>query len=806
VPTIPTSTPLSPCDPNLKPLPHPQRSLRSKRSLNSNILQEDAKFQSLAKKPAVAPAATAATRPFLPSTVPTDDKGNRIISDAVATIVNIIPAGTNKTTTAISPNNNNATTQGIQEANHQSLQLGPLSLPFTAAAAAATPEPMQSLLLDQTTYDKVNGGGVISPIIKTTTTRSGRIATLILTSNTKKDRRSSRPIISSDPPISSPITDNNIDATKSYAEKTNNNNNSGTLKISQNTNLEHPTKSIKATPAYQSGGTFNRKYRGVTKHRVTGRYEAHFWDSSYVRPTATAKTVAPPKKGKKAKGGGRARGKQVYLGAYANGESAAKAYDRAALAYLGPIIAPTNFPVENYKVHLERIMGKDPQDVVTELRVGSMGFSRGKSLFKGVVQHHTRDDGDQVDHTWEARLGLGKEVLEQGPLSYICLGRFNTVEDAAIAYDRANVKYRGSKAVTNFGLSNYLDILEDPDSYLFAIVPSYTTLSNIPDDKDEEYICDAAGVQLDKEALQMRKKHNVSGVGGRKSVRKSRAKTTTINNDDDDDASAGTATDSKQQYQQQQGEAPWIIGGHALPEHFIAELLDFNPHLPTIQVPFKHLPPPTTTTINSNNNNEHIAIPVKYDAQGNLVLVHDPGNPLVLPGIGMITELGSLNSVVQQQQQQPQQQAKSIEGPALWDSNVFGSHRQTAGSLPSFHGLDIGTTATTTTVPATLRPLPQFGIGPSHHQDQALGTVFNDSLSIANILKINNNNSTGPPPPPPLPLLVRPTPIRITNPPPPPPFRPIPTIVTNPAHDISKTTPIEKARVNLQSAIMQQQQ
>ena len=46
-----------------------------------------------------------------------------------------------------------------------------------------------------------------------------------------------------------------------------------------------PTKSHKAVPSSITG-TFTSMYRGVTRHRLTGRYEAHFWDSSYKRSTS----------------------------------------------------------------------------------------------------------------------------------------------------------------------------------------------------------------------------------------------------------------------------------------------------------------------------------------------------------------------------------------------------------------------------------------------------------------------------------------------------------------------------------------
>ena len=55
-------------------------------------------------------------------------------------------------------------------------------------------------------------------------------------------------------------------------------------------------------------------YRGVTRHRWTGRYEAHLWDSSCQRENKTGK--------------GRTKGKQVYLGGYESELVAARAYDR----------------------------------------------------------------------------------------------------------------------------------------------------------------------------------------------------------------------------------------------------------------------------------------------------------------------------------------------------------------------------------------------------------------------------------------------------------------------------------------------
>ena len=48
------------------------------------------------------------------------------------------------------------------------------------------------------------------------------------------------------------------------------------------TRVQLPTKSTKAV-ATGEGGTFTSIYRGVTRHRLTGRYEAHFWDAQFKR-------------------------------------------------------------------------------------------------------------------------------------------------------------------------------------------------------------------------------------------------------------------------------------------------------------------------------------------------------------------------------------------------------------------------------------------------------------------------------------------------------------------------------------------
>lgn len=106
-------------------------------------------------------------------------------------------------------------------------------------------------------------------------------------------------------------------------------------------------------------------YRGVTRHRWTGRYEAHLWDKSTWNQNQNKK------------------GKQVYLGAYDDEEAAARAYDLAALKYWGPGTL-INFPVTDYTRDLEEMQNLSREDYLASLRRKGSGFSRGTSKCRGV--------------------------------------------------------------------------------------------------------------------------------------------------------------------------------------------------------------------------------------------------------------------------------------------------------------------------------------------------------------------------------------------------------------------------------------
>ncbi|KAL3528999.1 hypothetical protein ACH5RR_008321 [Cinchona calisaya] len=166
-------------------------------------------------------------------------------------------------------------------------------------------------------------------------------------------------------------------------------------------------------------------YRGVTRHRWTGRYEAHLWDKNCWNESQTKK------------------GRQ---GAYDDEEAAAHAYDLAALKYWGQDTT-LNFPLSTYENELKEMEGQSKEEYIGSLRRKSSGFSRGVSKYRGVARHHHNG-------RWEARIGrvFGNK--------YLYLGTYATQEEAAAAYDMAAIEYRGLNAVTNFDLSRYFKWLK----------------------------------------------------------------------------------------------------------------------------------------------------------------------------------------------------------------------------------------------------------------------------------------------------------------------------------------------------------
>ncbi|XP_010429874.1 PREDICTED: AP2-like ethylene-responsive transcription factor At1g79700 [Camelina sativa] len=185
------------------------------------------------------------------------------------------------------------------------------------------------------------------------------------------------------------------------------------------------SKRKRKSPPQNTPPQRSSSYRGVTRHRWTGRYEAHLWDKNSWNETQTKK------------------GRQVYLGAYDEEEAAARAYDLAALKYWGRDTL-LNFPLPTYEEDLKEMESHSKEEYIGSLRRKSSGFSRGVSKYRGVARHHHNG-------RWEARIGrvFGNK--------YLYLGTYATQEEAAIAYDIAAIEYRGLNAVTNFDVSRYLN-------------------------------------------------------------------------------------------------------------------------------------------------------------------------------------------------------------------------------------------------------------------------------------------------------------------------------------------------------------
>uniref|UniRef100_A0A9I9CXJ7 AP2/ERF domain-containing protein n=1 Tax=Cucumis melo TaxID=3656 RepID=A0A9I9CXJ7_CUCME len=167
------------------------------------------------------------------------------------------------------------------------------------------------------------------------------------------------------------------------------------------------------------------RFRGVSRHRWTGRFEAHLWDK-------LSWNMTQKKKGKQ--------------GAYDEEESAARAYDLAALKYWG-VTTITNFPISEYEKEIEIMQTMTKEEYLASLRRKSSGFSRG------------------------------------------------TQEEAARAYDMAAIEYRGINAVTNFDWSNYMAWLKPP--------PPPSTVPNeahFPSDPHKE-LCNSSSIPADETSL-----------------------------------------------------------------------------------------------------------------------------------------------------------------------------------------------------------------------------------------------------------------------------------------------------------------
>jgi hypothetical protein len=156
------------------------------------------------------------------------------------------------------------------------------------------------------------------------------------------------------------------------------------------------------------------KYRGVTKHRRSGRWESHIW----LKET----------------------GRQMYLGAYENEDHAAEAYDVAALKIKGDA-AKINFDRSKYKQYMELLDTLTLAELVKTVKSQVPPPVRHTSSYRGVTYNTKRN-------MWEAK-------YQAGDKSQISLGLFKDDTKAAKEYDRAMVRHHGTGSSINFEHSEY---------------------------------------------------------------------------------------------------------------------------------------------------------------------------------------------------------------------------------------------------------------------------------------------------------------------------------------------------------------
>ena len=161
------------------------------------------------------------------------------------------------------------------------------------------------------------------------------------------------------------------------------------------------------------------KYRGVTKHRRSGRWESHIWLKE--------------------------SGKQMYLGAYEHEEHAAEAYDVAALKIKGNA-AKTNFDVSKYKQYMELLDSLTLAELVKTVKSRIPPPVRNTSNYRGVT-FNTRSG------MWEAKYQANNTKKQ------VSLGLFKDDVQAAREFDKAMVRNHGTGASINFNHEDYKEEL-----------------------------------------------------------------------------------------------------------------------------------------------------------------------------------------------------------------------------------------------------------------------------------------------------------------------------------------------------------
>lgn len=116
-----------------------------------------------------------------------------------------------------------------------------------------------------------------------------------------------------------------------------------------------------------------KKFRGVTRHKRTQRYEAHIWESK----------------------------KQIYLGGFESEMLAARSHDIMALKCKGSMCDSLNFGKKEYEEVMAILPGCDKEDIISCLRNYSKTYSQGSS------HHHHHSSSSSKPHHYRLSVAKG---------------------------------------------------------------------------------------------------------------------------------------------------------------------------------------------------------------------------------------------------------------------------------------------------------------------------------------------------------------------------------------------------------------
>lgn len=175
-----------------------------------------------------------------------------------------------------------------------------------------------------------------------------------------------------------------------------------------------------------SGGLNKSRYRGVSYDRKKAKWRVQI------------KVAALGKSG-------------VSVGYYDTEESAAQAYDRAAIGLLGPDNPnlQTNFPLSDYAGEaIPSLGGKSREEVKTTLKSERIKQApRRRFTSRQRTSRYMGVGSSNRKNQWQAR------ILVHGKVTH--LGYYETEEEAAKVYDKVSLALHGPHAQTNFPAAGY---------------------------------------------------------------------------------------------------------------------------------------------------------------------------------------------------------------------------------------------------------------------------------------------------------------------------------------------------------------